>query len=160
MFSASLENVAVWQPVLHQAILRESLVWIQTYASLAELGDYPLNNSGWYACVHGYETLPEMECCWENHKHTIDIQYIVSGCEGIRWTDVEKLGTPREYLKIHDREEFDAKSDDSSLVIMNSDIFAIFLPGEAHCPKIALRGSERLRKVVVKIPVSLIEGNT
>ena len=39
---------------------------------------------------------------------------------------------------------------------MKPGMFAIFLPGDAHCPKIALKELEVLRKVVIKIPAYLL----
>lgn len=94
MFSATLVNISIWKPVLQNSVLRVSLAWLQKNADTAELGNYPLDEPGWYVNIHGYETLTEAECCWENHKHTIDIQYLISGCEGIRWGIADRLGSP------------------------------------------------------------------
>lgn len=46
--------------------------------------------------------------------------------------------------------------DNTAQLTLKPGMFAIFLPGEAHCPKIALEESEVLRKVVVKIPAYLV----
>ena len=138
-------------------MLRKSLAWLEKYADTTEFGDYPLGEPDWYANVHGYVTLPEAECNWENHRHTIDIQYLVIGSEGIRWTAVSQLGTPLRYVEEKDRQEFDAPIGATSLFSLHPGMFAIFLPGDAHCPKITLSKPETLRKVVVKIPSRLIE---
>lgn len=158
MFSAHLKNMTLWAPVLQHDVFRESLAWLKENATTAEIGNYALGQPGWYANAHGYETLLEKECLWENHRHTIDIQYLLSGCEGIRWDDVKQLGEPCRYVEDQDREEFEVSRGGSSLLVMPPGMFAIFLPGEAHCPKIALNESETLRKVVVKIPMSLLAG--
>ena len=164
MFSANLADYDVWQHVILHQVFRESLTWLEKHAATAELGDYPLEKPNWYANVHTYTTLPETECRWENHLHTIDIQYLVSGSEGIRWAHVRQLGAPQRYLEEKDRQEFAAPGREHSLVYMTPGMFSIFTPGDAHCPKIALDGSVDLRKVVVKIPVQLIlappEGTT
>jgi YhcH/YjgK/YiaL family protein len=142
--------------MLSQAVLRKSLAWLQEFAATAEFGDYPLGEPNWYVNIHGYETLPEAACCWENHKHTIDIQYLISGCEGIRWAGVDQLGLPKRYSKEKDRQEFDMPLGPISLIIMQPGRFAVFMPGEAHCPKIALGEPSILRKAVVKIPALLL----
>ena len=157
MFAAYLEEKSVWAPILVQPVLRESLEWIGKYAEGTKIGDYQLGKPNWYASIHGYSTLPESECCWENHMHTIDIQYLIVGRERIRWTSVNQLGAPRCYIRDKDRQEFDLPRFKTAQLIMHHGMFAIFLPGDAHCPKIQLAESEILRKVVVKIPSHLIK---
>lgn len=158
MFSAYLEDRPLWGPVLQHEVFSQSLAWLEKNAATTELGNYVLGQSGWYANVHSYETIPGKECFWENHRNTIDIQYLVSGREGIRWDKVGRLGEPCRYIEDQDREEYEVLCGDSSLLVMQPGMFAIFMPGEAHCPKIALGDSCVLRKVVVKIPRNLIEG--
>lgn len=157
MFAAYLTDVAVWRPVLQLSALRDSMAWLEKNAETADFGDHQLGELNWYANVHCYTTLPDIECAWENHTRTIDIQYMVSGSEGIRWTAAHQLGTPGRYLEDKDREEFGSPSCATSLLHLHPGMFAIFLPGDAHCPKITLSKPETLRKVVVKIPVRLLE---
>lgn len=156
MFSAFLKERALWQPILGHPVLRESLAWLESRAAAAGEGDHPLGEPGWYANIHGYRTQPEADCLWENHRATIDIQYLISGCEGIRFEAVSLLGSPRRYLADADREEFDPPRREASLVTMLPGRFAIFLPGDAHCPKVALDLPVQLRKAVVKIPLRLL----
>jgi YhcH/YjgK/YiaL family protein len=158
MFYTALDNKDLWAPLLDHPVLYESLEWLRDNASSAEFGNYEFDKAGWYANTHGYETLPVDECIWENHKHTVDTQYLVSGSEGIRWDDVQQLGELSRYIEDQDREEYDVEHSESSLLVMKPGTFALFLPGEAHCPKIALQKLTTLRKVVVKIPFRLIEG--
>lgn len=157
MLTALLNDVDVWQPILLHPIFKESLVWLEKHAATADLGNHPLNKPGWYANVHGYATLTEHECVWENHTHTIDIQYLVRGCERIRWTAADQLGRPVRFFEELDRQEFDEPVCKGSVVNMLPGMFALFMPGEAHCPKIALDRSEQLHKVVIKIPIHLLE---
>lgn len=159
MFAAYLEDPAVWQPLLLHPVLKESLAWLTRSAQTAEQGHYALGRPGWYAQVHGYATLPESACRWENHTRTVDIQYLSSGSEGIRWAPARQLGTPSRFLEEKDRQEFDATIGPTVLVALRPGMFVIFLPGEAHCPKIALGGSEVLQKTVVKIPLCLLTGS-
>jgi len=156
MFAAFLEDVKVWRPILQNPVLRMSLAWLEKYAETAGFGDHSLGEPNWYANVHGYTTLPEAECGWENHTQTIDIQYLVSGSEGIRWAAVNQMGLSKRYIEDKDRQEFDAPSGTTSLLHLYPGMFAVFLPGDAHCPKITLSKPEHLRKVVVKIPVRLL----
>lgn len=156
MLCGQLDNNATWKPILRHTVFLKSLRWLQEYAITAEFGDYPLGKPNWYANVHGYETVPESESSWENHMHTIDIQYLISGREGIRWANVNKLGSPQCYHKEKDRQEFGHPGGLISLIVMQPGMFAIFMPGDAHCPKISLGEPNLLRKAVVKIPTLLL----
>jgi YhcH/YjgK/YiaL family protein len=157
MFVSYIENQSTWHPVLTHQVLHESLEWLANYAESVKFGTYHLGKPDWYANVHGYSTLPEHECCWENHKHTIDIQYIIKGREKIHWANMRCLGHPLRYIEDKDRQEFKMPSVNTTQLVMESGMFAIFLPGDAHCPKIAVEGPESLRKVVIKIPIQLLE---
>ena len=158
MFMAFLKDETIWQPMIQHPILQMSLNWLKKYADTAEFGNYPLGEPEWYANVHGYSTLNAVECTWENHTRTIDVQYMVSGSVCIRWTTVRQLGPPRRYLQDKDREEFSAPLGVVSILYLLPGMVTIFLPGDAHCPKIALTKPEILRKVVIKIPVCLLGG--
>jgi YhcH/YjgK/YiaL family protein len=156
MFVAHLDKDHSWAPILVHPILRASMAWLKQNALSSDEGDYELGKSNWYANVHGYQTLPKPECSWENHKHTIDIQYIISGREQILWANVDVLGPARRYLEEKDREEFILHNGTFSSLVMSPGMFAVFLPGDAHCPKISLDEAEYIKKVVVKIPSLLI----
>lgn len=156
MFIAALKEASCWAPILALPALGKSLEWINRYAMISNYGDYELGGPGWYANVHSYQTMPEVECLWENHRHTVDIQYIISGRERILWASVDEVGTAQRYLADKDREEFSMHSGEASSLVMLPDMFAVFLPGDAHCPKVAVDEPEVVKKVVVKIPVILL----
>ena len=157
MLVAFLADETVWRPILRHDVWHEVLAWLQKYAKTAEFGNHSLDAPNCFANVHGYSTLPESECCWENHMHTIDVQYLIIGRERILWTSVNQLGAPRHYIRDKDRQEFDMPRFKTAQLIMHPGMFAIFLPGDAHCPKIQLEESEILRKVVIKIPSPLLK---
>ncbi len=158
MFVSYIEDQSAWHPVLMHRVLHESLEWLANCTKSINFGIYHMGKPNWYANVHGYTTLPnETECCWENHKHTVDIQYLITGRERIRWTNVKCLGHPLRYIEDKDRQEFKMPSVKTTQFIMEPGMFAIFLPSDAHCPKIAIGEPEILRKVVIKIPIRLLE---
>lgn len=115
-----------------------------------------MGEPGWFVNVHGYTTQPEEKCVWENHTHTIDLQYLIEGREGIRVLPVEQLGQPTLYKEESDTQKFASPIQPGHLVILRPGDFVTFLPGEAHCPKIAVGESAPLRKLVVKIPARLL----
>lgn len=157
MFCAFLQDDPAWRAVLTHPVWRASLRWLAEHAADAALGDYPMGEAGWLANVHTYATQPESGCVWESHERTVDVQYIIDGQEGIRWLPTRLLGPPLRKLADRDRLEWASPSVPTTLLQMSNDRFAVFLPGEGHCPMIAVDASMHIRKAVVKIPIHLLE---
>ena len=156
MFTAALSATPLWQPFLTHPVLQKSLAWISGNAATSAEGIYELGEPGWFVNVHGYTTKPADECQWENHLQTIDVQYLIEGAEGILVRPVEHLGEPTLFKAESDTQKFAGTTEPSTLVALRPGDFVIFLPGEAHCPKVALGASAPLRKLVVKIPARLL----
>jgi YhcH/YjgK/YiaL family protein len=159
MLFASLSNRTQWQPFIHSPVLLRSLQWISESAGTEAEGIHELGEPGWYVNVHGYTTQARELCSWENHPETIDIQYMIEGIEAIDLTAVEALGEPTVFKPESDTQKFAAAAGPAMQLILRAGDFVIFLPGEAHRPKVAVHEPAGLRKLVVKIPVRML-GNT
>lgn len=157
MFCAYLNDSSAWQPLLSHLVLQTPLTWLEQHAGTAALGDYPLGEHDWYANVHSYQTRPEPDCVWESHARTADVQYVIAGEEGIRWLPASKLNGPLRTFTDRDRMEWAPPAEITTMLTLRAGMFAIFLPGEVHCPMIALGTPMPIRKAVVKIPVRLLE---
>ncbi len=156
MFASSISTPELWQPFLSHPLFRDSLRWIGEKAATVPDGIHELGEAGWYVNVHGYTTKPAAECTWENHFRAIDIQYLISGAEAILVAPAIKLGTPTDQNEEKDYQLFAPTDRPTQFLPMTPGDFAIFYPGEAHAPKVALGEPAALRKLVVKIPVSLL----
>jgi YhcH/YjgK/YiaL family protein len=156
MFCAYLNDPTASGPLLSHPVLQTSLNWLAEHAASATLGDYPLGETDWYANVHNYDTRPEPGCLWESHAQTADVQYVITGQEGIRWLPASLLSGPVRSFTDRDRLEWAPPAETATLLTLRAGMFAIFLPGEAHCPMIALNATMPIRKAVVKIPLRLL----
>jgi len=156
MFTAPISSPTRWRPFLHSTILLHSLDWIIEKAGTAAEGIYELGEPGWYVNVHSYQTQARELCTWENHLATIDLQYLIEGNEGIDIADVASLGAPAVFKPESDTQKFADNAQPATQLILGAGDFAIFLPGEAHRPKIAIQTPAALRKLVVKIPIQLL----
>lgn len=143
--------------LLQNQVFSESFKWITENAGTAANGIYELGEDNWFVNVHGYSTQSRDKCVWENHTQTIDIQYIIAGLEGIDFAEVQELGPPVHYNLRADTERFSPEAFPFSHLVLHSGEFVVFFPGEAHRPKIAVDQACRIRKLVVKIPVTLID---
>lgn len=156
MFASSISTPELWRPFLSHPLFRDSLRWIEEKASSAPEGIHELGEPGWFVNVHGYETKPEAECLWENHYRAIDIQYIIEGEEVIRVAPASQLGNPTDQNEEKDYQLFAMTGASTQYLPLRAGDFAVFLPGEAHAPRVASGAPAALRKLVVKIPLSLL----
>jgi|GEM_PF-581932 len=157
MFISSINHPDRWQSLLStQAIFSESLAWIGDHAATAPEGIHELGKPGWFVNVHSYRTTEPESCVWENHSGTVDLQYIIEGIEGIDVAEVGLLGQPTIVKPESDTEKFNPLEGDATRLILESGMFAILMPGEAHRPKVAIGPSAHIRKLVIKIPVDLL----
>ena len=112
-----------------------------------------IDGEGYYVMLQKYDTKPENEGKWETHKRYIDIQYIVSGVEMIKYTNLLNL---EELIESDEKRDFyfyrNAFCEDS--MIVREGEFVIFFPEDGHKP--SLHVDEELmevRKMVAKVRV-------
>lgn len=88
---------------------------------------------------------------YEAHRRYIDIQYIASGRERIRVTNLEVLAEQTPYDAERDV-AFYAQAPGTDIILGAGD-FAILFPHEAHLPMMPVDDPAEVRKVVVKVLV-------
>jgi len=110
-------------------------------------GEYPIDGRDIFAIVNDYNLKPLAEGRLEAHREYIDIQYLARGAELIGYAPLKRQeeSTP-----------FDSEADagfyqgDSSLILVEEGMFALFYPDDLHMPGIG-DPQTRIRKVVVKV---------
>ena len=105
-----------------------------------------------WANVDEYTTNPLAECKFEAHKKYIDIQLLLSGEEKIETAFTDELDITEPYDENRDV-MFLADTENKAVVPLKKGYFALFNPTDAHKPQIAFSIPEKVKKVVVKIPV-------
>ncbi|ABY69273.1 N-acetylneuraminate anomerase [Actinobacillus pleuropneumoniae] len=107
--------------------------------------------------VMEFETSPAEEKKAEMHRKFIDIQLVISGEEMIEYGLSEPdLALYDEYRDEDDYQLTD-KIEHKNELILQPNMFAIFLPYEPHKPGNAVGGQNKLlKKLVVKVPVSYL----
>ncbi len=113
---------------------------------------------GMYASIESYATKPAEKTLFESHREYVDIQWTISGGETIYWHDSSKLKIKKEYNTERDISFYESPSK-LGLGLQNAPgYFCVFWPTDAHMPQVQLDGELRVKKGVVKIPVSLLMG--
>lgn len=92
----------------------------------------------------------------ELHREFIDIQVLISGEEAIEYSVTQPDLT--RYTDYNEQDDYQLTPDveHKNVVVLRPNMFAIFLPNEPHKPGISVNGDKLLKKLVVKVPVTLL----
>lgn len=117
-------------------------------------GAYEIDGERVFANIQTYRTKHQDENSrFEAHKKYIDVQYIVSGIEKIRWAKLEDVTeTEERYSKGQDIAFYsgDAKFD----FVLTKGAFLLLYPQDAHMPGLSDEKDVTVRKIVFKIAVN------
>ena len=128
--------------------------WLRALPADAALGHHEIQGEQIYVSIQEYATLTRHEARFESHERYVDLQYTLSGLEGIDWA-------PRSSLKpdgpfANDVQFWLPPSEPVTTLCQSPRRFAVFYPSDAHRPKVRLEGQDQVRKLVVKIERELL----
>ena len=106
------------------------------------------------AIVSEYETKAVNENGYEAHKKFIDIQYLLKGTEKNCCLPIEKLKVTKPYKEEIDAAFYEAEIPTIELMLGNG-YFAIYNPQDGHMPGLSVNGPEKVKKVVVKVELTM-----
>ncbi|MBA3065338.1 YhcH/YjgK/YiaL family protein [bacterium] len=132
------------------AKIAKSFAYInETDLSRIAVGKYEIDNGNIFAIVQKYDTRDQSECKLEGHWKHMDIQYIISGVELIG------VATLINQIPVYRNEEEDYAlfEGDSTLLRVETGMFAIFFPDDLHMPGVKLNQISPVKKVVVKVRI-------
>lgn len=122
-----------------------------------ELGKYEIDGTNVFALVQEYDTLPKSEKKPEAHVKYIDIQYIAAGTEMLGFAPLGPAVKLKEDLQPQkDMLIYQNDVKDETGVILNAGEYAIFFPQDVHRPGCSAGQSGKVRKVVVKVAMSIL----
>lgn len=121
-------------------------------------GNYDLQGKDIYVQVIDLTTKPFVETRPEVHRQYIDVQFLVSGQEKIGVASETGNNTVAEDLLAERDLLFYTGAENESMLTMTPGSFAVFMPSDVHRPACAFDQPEAIRKVVVKVRVSLLSG--
>lgn len=130
----------------------------QTDFQALPVGNYDLQGKDIYVQVFDMTTKPFAETRPEVHRQYADVQFSVCGREQIGVASDDGSNAVAEDLLAERDLLFYAGVQNESMLTMTPGSFAVFLPSDVHRPGVALGGPATVRKVVVKVRVSLLAG--
>ena len=116
------------------------------------VGKYEILGDALFAMVQEYDTKESSACRFEGHRRYIDVQYIISGVEGMNVMEKSRAEAVTEYDHQTDVTFF-APAEDTTLLTVRGGEFALFYPHDIHRPGVAVEVPAPVRKIVVKIAV-------
>lgn len=118
-------------------------------------GRYDLEGEHLFMNVMTFETQHPAQKKAEMHEQYIDIQLLLSGEERIEFGVV---GSARQCEEQQIEEDYQLCNDIEPLqtLLMKPGMYAIFMPGEPHKPGCIVTQGEEIKKVVVKVHISLM----
>jgi len=92
----------------------------------------------------------------ETHIKNIDIHYLVSGAEALGYQPFSPELKVTERLVDADNVFYENHPERQSMTVLAPGGFAVYFPWDVHMPLCAPGTPSKVRKVVVKVPVSLL----
>lgn len=149
MILDKLENAALYSGISEN--LGKGFEFLKnTDLNTLEIGKYEIDGKNVFALVSEYESKKAEDCRLEAHRDYADIQFIVSGKEAIGFATLEDQAVLTEYTAEKDIIFF---TGETSPVILESGMFAVFFSQDVHRPCMQINGPEKVKKVVVKVRI-------
>ncbi len=121
-------------------------------------GNYELQGKDIYVQVIDMNTKPFAETRPEVHRQYIDVQFLCRGSEKIGVaSETGNNAVAEDLLEQRDLLFYSGMENESTLT-MTPGSFAVFFPSDVHRPACAVGQPAAIRKVVVKVRVSLLQG--
>lgn len=152
MIHDRIENYKLYQ---YGAPWEEAFEFIKKANSETQEGRYELSN-GMYVSIESYETKEFDRAIFESHRKYIDIQWTISGAEAIGYSFINDLKVKIPYNEKADILFYENPEAVDYRVANYEGRFTLLFPEDAHMPKLNVQGFEKVKKGVVKIPVSLL----
>ena len=116
-------------------------------------GTYKIDGERVFAMVQSFSTKPQTsESRFGAHRKYIDLQYIVSGIEKIRCSDLDKVElTEERYSSGGDIAFYKGEAMQDFTLTKNA--FLLLFPSDAHMPRLSVLKDVDVRKIVFKIMV-------
>ena len=128
----------------------------QTDFQALPVGNYDLQGKDIYVQVFDATTKPIAETRAEVHRQYIDVQFLCRGREKIGVaTDTGNNQIAQDLLEQRDLLFYTGMENESTLVMLPGS-FAVFFPSDVHRPACQFEGPEAIRKIVIKVRLSLL----
>jgi len=116
-------------------------------------GKYHIDDDRVFVIVTEGNTKKAEDAKWEAHQKYIDIQYVVYGKEKMGVAPLSKTVGIDPFNQDKDIGFYEIPEADCKYYTAEPGYFFLFFPNDAHRPSIAIKGHEKVKKIVIKVKV-------
>ena len=159
MYTSELKNWSDCKMFSECPVWTSAFEWIENNGHNSQDGfHYDFSVKSMFARVMTYDLKDRNETKYESHKRTIDLQFTLSGCEGIEYMPTHLLNPLGDYIEDKDFQFYETPNLFKSYGMVNNyeGHFCILWPSDGHMPQMKTSNCESVRKLVVKIPTASV----
>lgn len=137
--------------------IRTALTFLQTQGDAdRDTGRFEIPDSTLAGFSQAYETTEANdELRYEAHRQFIDVQYIISGSETMKWLPLDEIDVTDEYSEENDCLLGVAQNGSHGDIPFQAGQVMILYPTDAHAPGVTNgEGPLAVKKLVIKVPVA------
>ena len=152
MIFDSLDNLNMYLP---DGWSEEVLQYTKTVTTDVSDGERAIRENTIFSRIMTLATVQRKRGVLESHRSFVDIQIVIAGQEIIEVWPTSQLKENIPYDGIRDVGFYEVPEMSHLQFVLNPGFFAIFFPQDAHMPQIAIGEEAPLKKMVLKVSVSL-----
>ena len=154
MIFSSIKNGDVFEK--YPAAIQKALEYLKGHDFTSmEPGVYEIQGREIYAQVFDAQTVPMEEKRAESHEKYLDVQFLASGRERLGFT--KNTGDYKVAERIAERDLIFYESvENEGFIESRPGCFCVFFPSDIHRPEVISGEPMKVRKVVVKVSVTLL----
>lgn len=140
-------------------VWKSAFEFLNTLTLESEDKRYNIDGDNIFALVMSYKTFSPENALFESHRDYVDIQTVITECEGFECAFTDELTTQKPYEKASDIEFYKRETPGHTRVNIYPGTFIMLFPHDAHMPGLIIDEEKIVKKVVVKIKKELLEIN-
>ena len=153
MLHGFLADPGTYDELLVHPTWARALEWLRVLPADIALGKHEIIGEDMFAAVQEYDPVDREAARFESHREHVDLQYTISGTEGIDWCP--RIGLEPDGAFANDVQFWLPPTASFVTLIQSPGRFSVFYPSDAHRPKVDVGGG-RVRKLVIKVNLKLL----
>ena len=154
MILDSLENLKLYLP---EGCSEEVVQFAGSVSSDVADGKRVIREDVVFSRIMTLLTVDRKQGVLESHRSFVDIQIVLAGQEIIEVWPTTELKEKSPYIRDKDVVLYQIPDLSFLRLVLQPGYFAVFFPQDAHMPQIAIAEAAPLRKLVIKVSVTLFQ---
>ena len=150
MIIDKIDNLEMYKGIIPDVY--EGLKYLKEMDPRTPLGIYPISEK-LLVKVMEYGTGDECKVGYEAHKKHLDIHYVLSGNERIKWSPINDKDIKTPYDEENDAIFYQKPINHVSEALLGNGVFAVMFPQDGHACTYFVDKCETIKKIVIKVTI-------